>query len=96
MTREEAKGIIYNEVLEATAMLATWENTEEEAECLERFIEASNMAIEALSQPERPKGRWEECKYSRNLGQCSLCGEIVEIRSKFCPNCGADMRGEEE
>ena len=57
ISREEAKGIVYNEVLEATAMLATWENTEEEAECLERFIEASNMAIEALSY-EKPKGRW--------------------------------------
>ena len=53
-------------------------------------IMALNMAIEALR--ERPKGRWIRYKYSHKLGECSLCGEIVAIRSKFCPNCGADMR----
>ena len=51
---------------------------------------AIDMAIEALR--ERPKGRWIRYKYSHKLGECSLCGEIVAIRSNYCPNCGADMR----
>lgn len=96
MTREEAKGIIYNEVLEATAMLATRENTEEETKCLERFIEASNMAIEALSQPERPKGQWEvigKTENGANILQCSNCKRIRRgsVKSAFCRDCGAEM-----
>lgn len=25
---------------------------------------------------------------------CSICGELEEFEYNFCPNCGADMRGE--
>ena len=32
-------------------------------------------------------GRWKS--YGRNLGKCSNCGEIVNIRYNYCPNCGA-------
>ena len=35
-------------------------------------------------------GRWE--RYGKNLGECSECGEVVAIKSNYCPNCGADMR----
>ena len=34
-------------------------------------------------------GRWKH--YGRNLGECSNCGEIVNIRYNYCPNCGAKM-----
>ena len=34
-------------------------------------------------------GRWEP--YRKNLGKCSECGEFVQIRSNYCPNCGAKM-----
>lgn len=34
-------------------------------------------------------GRWEP--YRKNLGKCSECGEVVQIRSNYCPNCGANM-----
>ena len=29
-------------------------------------------------------------------GECSNCGYLIDIREEFnyCPNCGADMRGE--
>ena len=37
-------------------------------------------------------GRWKH--YGRNLGECSNCGEIVNIRYNYCPNCGAKMDGE--
>ena len=36
------------------------------------------------------QGRWERC--GKNLGECSECGEVVVIKSNYCPNCGADMR----
>ena len=28
--------------------------------------------------------------------ECSACGEHQIVESNFCPNCGADCRGEEE
>ena len=34
---------------------------------------------------------WE--MYGKNLGECSECGEIVSVRSNYCPNCGAKMDG---
>jgi rubrerythrin len=51
---------------------------------------------------ERPKGRWS--KNIRNMGacyityyQCSACGKSVLFGElDFCPNCGADMRDNEE
>ena len=59
--------------------------------------EALNMAIEALQEPERKKGRWE------NGEPCPICGEDrfkdlyadiwADWEPPFCPNCGADMRG---
>ena len=67
-------------------------------------------AIEAWNKrTERPKGRWVlgnvKPGYFTPGGNrpwvCSECGEVVSWRidkpmEKFCPNCGADMRGESE
>ena len=44
-------------------------------------------------QPERPKGEWIEDGLEV---RCSVCGEIHFDYEKFCPNCGADMRGEQK
>ena len=52
------------------------------------------------SQPERKKGKW----INRSLNilypeweryTCSVCGEHSN-RYDYCPNCGADMRGERD
>ena len=69
------------------------------------FIEAVKMAIDALenlpSAEPRKKGHWIEkeptikelhgCYY-----ECSKCHKFSLPFQKlnFCPNCGADMRGE--
>ena len=61
-----------------------------------------------LAQPERPQGEW--VYDSDNLPVCKECGEIAlqrvfakmphliqevrMVKSNFCPNCGADMRGD--
>ena len=63
---------------------------------IEDDIEALSVAIEALSQPERPKGRWIN---HTGILICSECGAGVngsKSINHFCPHCGADMRGEEE
>lgn len=53
---------------------------------------------------ERPKGEWikKENRVSYWY-ECNKCGERParnylgnEYLSRFCPNCGSDMRGEEE
>lgn len=50
------------------------------------------------AEPERKKGKWSNYKDEHC---CSVCHCVVisncwndEIRYDYCPNCGADMRGE--
>lgn len=41
---------------------------------------------------ERPTGEWIE-EYCNKCGGSSLCdGWGINVESRFCPNCGADMR----
>lgn len=57
------------------------------------------------AQPERIKGRWVGTDYDGfadgnpvyDEWKCSECGCVVEDEEptwNYCPNCGADMRGE--
>ena len=54
------------------------------------------------AQPERIRGRWEmkpdPYGFFDEIPVCSECGCTTEMRKvyKFCPNCGADMRGEQD
>lgn len=50
------------------------------------------------AQPERKKGHWIKQELApQTLLFCSLCGckKPQGVVGNFCPNCGADMRGEE-
>lgn len=52
-------------------------------------------------QPEQRKGKWIH-PYHYGLAlpehECSVCHEweYADTESKFCPNCGADMRGDND
>ena len=47
-------------------------------------------------EDDRPKGEWKDCGEIEPWYRCSECKEKVwGAHKNFCPNCGADMRGEE-
>lgn len=52
-------------------------------------------------ETERPQGEWIYNSYGNGCGNwhCSECGVIIfmgkNANNNFCPNCGADMRGEQ-
>ena len=75
---------------------------------MEALLEPED-AISALenlpsAQPERKKGKWInaypdiEPNPMFMYGICSVCGyeQAISDKLKFCPNCGADMRGEQD
>lgn len=48
-------------------------------------------------EPERKRGKWEKPRRYHTWCRCSECGIMpVRGRPNYCPNCGADMRGEQE
>ena len=105
MTREEALEYIKS-VREFYATMEKFAQTKDEA----KFGEALDMAIEALHREEaeekgychriKPKGEWIPhatsvgLKHYIEYSRCSECGEMALISMNFCPNCGADMRGD--
>ena len=56
----------------------------------------TDMAIEALK--DRPQGEWVDNGIEDSiLSKCTVCGfDVGAFTFNYCPNCGADMRGEEE
>ena len=41
------------------------------------------------------KGKWNDIGGILRWG-CPLCYHVYEFKENFCPNCGADMRGEKD
>jgi len=75
--------------------------TDSDAEIAERNQWRMDVAaIKAVpsAEPERKKGRWIDRDHMPNHARCSECGFFDEwaYEYNYCPNCGADMRGEQE
>lgn len=54
-------------------------------------------------QPKPHKGHWIPVTNGRGGHECEICHDYApsyqsgnEYLANFCPNCGADMRGEQE
>lgn len=65
-----------------------------------RLKELEDAALTIDPASLRPKGEWIVCGDGDNVPwMCSHCGKTTAHKYKvmygnFCPNCGADMRGE--
>lgn len=66
-------------------------------------------ALKALTPvtPERPKGEWKYTDEVHEIARCSKCRFLIDASGcvdpeeyisiyRYCPNCGADMRGVSE
>lgn len=105
MTREEV--ISKKSVMQALAELGYGdEENGAEPEYMSALADVAKevKAIKALEQ-EPKTGHWigiVERFSLHNLFKCSECGNILDFNgvncgrgdANFCPNCGADMRGE--
>ena len=60
--------------------------------------------IEAIPSADRPQGEWEDTgkdpSHSHPLTaiwyRCSECGYGTNAKTNFCPDCGAEMKGEDD
>lgn len=84
MTNKEAKEKIFYQ----------WQDFLEHNIDYAGISEAYKMAISALEQ-EPKTGHWIDTDEGFSPCECSECKSVEFKRSKYCPNCGADMRGAE-
>jgi len=69
--------------------------------CVEDMIENAPTI-----EPKRKTGRWIPQDHNKRNGyatttvyyypKCSVCGKNGDYTMRYCPNCGADMRGEQD
>lgn len=67
------------------------------------FNELANLARQGkihtfymTDEEERPQGEWTNTSPYDDKGECSLCCYLSKKYYKYCPNCGAAMKGKEE
>ena len=73
------------------------------AHCCHRAQKVIQQVVEEL-KAERKMGKWIVDALANNIYRCSECGIDApveptggtEYKSNYCPNCGADMRGDED
>ena len=62
-------------------------------ECAKEYRQLTRWLSELkkLREQQRPRGYWKESNRD-TCPKCSICGELQDYKSNFCPNSGADMR----
>lgn len=88
---------LYHDITDCQAEKCPIAGHECEGEMGVWIYDTREEAIEACNKrTERPKGQWRRV-YDDSAGwvdMCTNCEEYGDEKDNFCPNCGADMRGE--
>lgn len=62
------------------------------------YIEAAIDKLSAADVKPIVRGKWEVNHYP--VAECQVCKHLIDISHlisiNFCPNCGADMRGDDD
>ena len=57
---------------------------------------AAVQNIKAVDAVPVVHGEWQDEQRGRWIyAKCNLCGKVQDVRSNYCPNCGAKMDGKE-
>ena len=88
--------------------MAEYIEREEAIRVASGYCHPANIAAELANLPAadvRPvaMGKWIDERYDDEelvggwytIPKCSACEEEAPFKSNYCPNCGADMRGEQ-
>ena len=64
----------------------------------ERYCKAMQYAKRAYEKGYRKQseGKWKPIMAICNRVECNKCGEMGVLRWKYCPNCGAKMKGADD
>ena len=64
---------------------------------------AIEQVVKEQPTSELKKGKWKRaCLDHEAMGErpsilyCSICNQCIAYPTNYCPNCGADMRGDKE
>ena len=57
---------------------------------VEEFLEKNIESIPTIES--RPRGEWIKSLNLQTHFKCSVCGYLPLFKTKFCSECGADMR----
>lgn len=97
-----AKGVPLKECEEHTSEYVGNNGSDSTSNSTSEYFEALDLN-KKLSE-ERPQGEWVGNVFNEH--HCNRCGhpalweeepdDYYEVQSRFCPNCGADMRREKE
>ena len=88
INKEELRDKMYHEAFEVDSELQKWESG-----CWIRYKLFEKILEELPTIESRPKGRWIKWGSEVKCSECHICNPI---NKPFCPNCGADMRGDME
>ena len=77
------------------------DNALDEERTVEKYKELLAECVKALP-PAENKGAWRKTYLDHvamgerpSILYCSVCCQCIAYPTNYCPNCGADMRGEE-
>lgn len=80
------------------AILADNLEAEIRADAILTFLIEVKLTIEKASFPLKFVGEWikTDNRWGMGLWRCSYCDSFYDVRTNYCPTCGAKMKGEEE